>query len=219
LKKHFLIIFVLLVSINHGYAQSLSLFSRPKDIHVTNLTVADSISRCSNLNYFPVVADDENYTLSVDQSKIEFLYGVPYTSAKYNYLKVPVMLINTSATTLRYFSMSGSWWDIYETDNQNLKVFAQSSCYKNSRIILSVPPNQYIEKDIIIEVPKEESKAIAFKVGMVLQRELENVHSINAKPTQLSFLIPARQSLIWSNYVMVSRWSSGKKKEKYNSGF
>jgi len=219
LKKRFLIVFVLLAFTGGNYAHDLSLFAKSGAAHAINLTAAESVSQHSNINYFPIVAGDESYTLSVDQSKIEFLYGVPYTSAKYNYLKVPVMLINTSATTLRYFSMSGSWWDIYETDNQNLKVFAQSSCYKNSRIILSVPPNQYIEKDIIIEVPKEESKAIAFKVGMVLQRELENVHSINAKPTQLSFLIPARQSLIWSNYVMVSRWSSGKKKEKYNSGF
>jgi hypothetical protein len=107
--------------------------------------------------------------------------------------------------------MSGSWWDIYRTDNSNLKVFAQYSCYKNSSVILSLFPHQYIKRDIIIEVPKKESVAIALKIGMILQKELDNDYSINAKPTQPLFSTPGRQRFIWSNYVMISQWHANEK--------
>jgi hypothetical protein len=178
------------------------------------LKPVDSIDYRTKIQYFPVISvNREDYILSVDESKIEFMYGVPYTSAKYNYLKVPVTLTNASETTLRYFSMSGSWWDIYRTDNPNLKVFAQHSCYKNLSVILSLSPHQYIKRDVIIEVPKKESVAIAFKIGiMILQKELDNDYSINAKPTQPLFSTPGMQRLIWSNYVMISQWHAIKNK-------
>lgn len=172
----------------------------------------DSFDYRSKIQYFSAIpVNREDYILSVDESKIEFLYGVPYTSAKHNYLKVPVTLTNTSETTLSYFSMSGSWWDIYRTDNLNLKVFTQHYCYKNSETILSILPHQHIERDIIIEVPKGTSMAIVFRIGMLLQKELGNDYSIDTKLNQIFFSTPGKKRLIWSNYIMISEWSMGRK--------
>jgi hypothetical protein len=197
------------------FCQQVTLFLKtPK-----RFNPVDSFDYRSKIQYFSAMpANREKYILSVDQSKIEFLYGVPYISAKYNYLKVPVTLINASETTLSYFRMSGSWWDIYKTDNQIAKVFAQSSCYKNSIITLSLAPHQHIEKDIVIEVPKEVNMAFDFRIGITLKKNMSSVYSINGKPTQLFLLTPGNESIIWSNYVMISQWSAGKKRNKYNLG-
>jgi hypothetical protein len=214
LKKYLTITLIALSFAKPGFCQQETLFLKtPKKFNPI-----DSFDYRSKIQYFSAVpANREEYILSVDQSKIEFLYGVPYISAKYNYLKVPVTLTNASEITLRYLSMSCSWQDIYIIDNANLKIFGPSTCYTNFQVILSIMPHQYIERDIIIEVPKKASLAVAFKIGMKLQMELEKVYSIDAKTNQPFFFTPVRQSMIWSNYVMISKWSDVKKEAKTKS--
>jgi len=203
LKKRFLIVFVLLVFVNHGYGQSLGLFSRPKGTHVTNLTAADSLRRHSNIAYFTSFPTEGGFVLSVDQTKVEVLHGPLYDGAREYYVQVPVKLTNTSADTLRYLSMSCSWWDIYRTDNQKLNIFSPNICFKNSPITCLVPPHQFVIRNIIVLVPKETASVI-FKIGMTVQRKFEN--SLLKDRILLSSITPADQHVIWSNYILVSQW-------------
>lgn len=208
MKKRFLIGFVLLVSVNHGYGQSLSLFSRPKGTHVTNLTAADSLRPHSNIAYFTSHQAGGGFVLSVDQSKVEVLHGRLYDGAREYYVQVPVKLTNTSADTLRYLCMSCSWWDIYRTNNPNLKVFAPGICYKNSTVTCIVPPHQYIVRNVVVLVPKKGDSPVIFKIGMVLQKESNKNYLKNNKLSQSASFTPTEQHIIWSGYVMVLQWKA-----------
>jgi hypothetical protein len=209
----FLIGFVLLIFVNHGYGQSLSLFSRPKGTHVTNLTAADSLRQQSNIVYFTSPKEGGGgLVLSVDQTKVEVLHGPLYDGAREYYVQVSVKLTNTSADTLRYLSMSCSWWDIYRTDHQKIKVFSPNICYKNSPITCVVPPHQFVIRNIIVLVPKEMASVI-LKIGMAVQRKFDNSLLKDKKEVWRTSITPADQYVIWSNYVLVSRWNSVKGKK------
>ncbi|WDF79126.1 hypothetical protein PQ469_03775 [Mucilaginibacter sp. KACC 22773] len=205
MKKHFVITFILSMAVNCGYAQDLTF--KPRRI-LTKLTAADSLRKNSSVTYFtasrPVI---ESFVLSVDQTKVEVLHGPLYDGAREYYVQVLVKLTNTSADTLRYLSMSCSWWDIYRTDNQNINVFSPNICYKNSPITCLVPPHQFVIRNIIVLVPKEMASVI-FKIGMAVQRKF--VNSLLKDEVLLSSIAPTNQHIIWSNYVMVSQWKAKK---------
>ncbi len=200
-----LIILISLALVNNAFAQLSS--SKPQNNPVAKLTATDSLRRHSNIQYFktPVTGKDE-YVLSVDQSKVVFLYGSKYDNAREYYVQVPVKLTNKSADTLKYRSMSCSWWDIYRTDNQKLKVFAPDICWKNSEITCLLPPYKEVVKYVIVVVPKEKSKLIIFKVGMAIQKEPGAGVANNVKTAAPTSLVPLKKRVIWSNYISVSQW-------------
>lgn len=198
------------MAVNCGYAQDLTF--KPGRI-IAKLTAADSLCRNSRITYFTVSPPAvEGFILSVDQTKVEVLHGPLYDGAREYYVQVPVKLTNTSADTLRYLSMSCSWWDIYRTDNQKLNIFSPNICFKNSPITCLVPPHQFVIRNFIVLVPKEMASVI-FKIGMTVQRKFDN--NLLKEKILLSSITPADQHVIWSNYVLVSQWKA-KKNKKYN---
>ncbi|QEC78057.1 hypothetical protein [Mucilaginibacter ginsenosidivorax] len=207
MKKHFLITFILSMAVNCGYAQDFTF--KPRSI-LTKLTAADSLRWNSSIAYFtaspPAV---EGFILSVDQTKVDVLHGPLYDGAREYYVQVPVKLTNTSDDTLRYLSMSCSWWDIYRTDHQKIKIFSPNSCYKNSPITCIVPPHQFVIRNIIVLVPKEMASVI-FKIGMTVQRKFDN--GLLKDRFLLSSIAPTDQHVIWSDYVLVSQWKTKKSK-------
>jgi hypothetical protein len=195
------------MTVNCGYAQDLTF--KPRLI-LTKLTAADSLRKNSSITYFtasrPAI---EGFVLSVDQTKVEILRGPLYDGAREYYVQLPVKLTNTSADTLRYLSMSCSWWDIYRTNHQKINVFSPNICYKNSPITCLVPPHQFVIRNIIVLVPKEMASVI-FKIGMAVQRKFENNLLKNKREVWRTSITPADQHVIWSNYVMVSQWKAKK---------
>lgn len=185
MKKYLLIALIILTFGNYGCCQGItSLFNTAKKPRLS-----DSLGYHTKNQYFPLIrAEKENCILSVDQSKVHFLYGTIYNNAKDCYLQVPVKLTNKSADTLKYIGMSCSWWDIYRTDNQSIKIFPPDICYKNAPMVYKLAPYQEIIVNIIVVFPKKAIKLQSFKIGMVMQKVTEFSHPGN---------------IIWANSVLI----------------
>ena len=153
----------------------------------------------TNSNSVPLI-DTLKYQLKI------FKFQLPLKDTVFNREKClithcPVTLINNSSDTLRYLTMSASWWDIYSLDNKNFALAADPwDVYKNGPVVLTLPPYQSTTKSIPIITYKAYYRAQKLRIGMSLQRpgfELPDLKMAMFEP------LPKTTNLIWSNEITV----------------
>jgi hypothetical protein len=148
--------------------------------------------------------DRRNYTLSIDQKNIskpkpseELL-----NNQKQFFITVPLLLKNNSNDTLKFWSMTCSWEDIYETNNKNA-VIPGHGCDSNFPHVISVAPHKtHIVNMPLFLINSSTVHSYKFKLGMHLFNYL--------KITKMSYFTnkivnnkPPKNNLIWSNEVEV----------------
>jgi hypothetical protein len=147
--------------------------------------------------------DRKNYTLSIDQHKITKGYTLLRyeKNDEHTLLSIPLKFTNNSKDTLRYISMSCTWWDFYRVSIKGTEFWSNSDCTKNIPSKVIVPPHRSLITLVQIVYKKG---AIAtntkFKIGLSLQKSISNEQTHDAS----AYLLRQETSnLIWSNEVKV----------------
>lgn len=184
----------------YAYCQDIAAFSNI----VKKANQSDSSGYYFKTQHFPIVrVEKENCILSVDQSKVHFLYGPTYNSAKNCYLQVPVKLTNRSADTLKYIGMSCSWWDIYQTDNKDLRIFPTNVCFKNSSITFELAPYHETNANIVIMYPKKAIKAQSFKIGMLIHKVVDLKQKRNVQANEIAISASPVGYILWTDDILI----------------
>lgn len=143
--------------------------------------------------------DTLNYWLYIPKSKIPLLKDTIFNREKCFITQCPLMLYNNTSDTLKYMTMSASWWDIYYIDNQNFALAADWwNVFKNSSQLIVLPPHQSITRSIGIITYKGYYRGQKLRIAMSLQRigfEL---------PGFMVQLKPKTTNMIWSNQVTLN---------------
>ncbi len=147
--------------------------------------------------------DRRNYTLSIDQKKITKSYTTLRFTAKdeHTVLSIPSKFTNNSKDTLRYMSMSCSWYDFYQINIKGTEFWSNSDCDKNipAKIIV-LPHKSLITLVQIIYKKGSIATGTKFKIGMSLQKRINREQPDDA---YTYLLRPETSNLIWSNEVKV----------------
>jgi hypothetical protein len=160
--------------------------------------------------YYPLTKQDrKNYVLSIDQHKVAKRDTLVYKEkpnsydlykVKQSYISVPLKFTNYSNDTLKYLSMSCSWWEFYQVDVKGITIMADD-CTKNIPHTVIVFPH----KSLTINVPLDYDKNLVhpnslFRIGMSLQK---NIGGGQPDDADAYLLRPETSNLIWSNPVKV----------------
>ena len=78
-----------------------------------------------------------------ESNKLSLVVGVD--SRNVNNLSLKVTLINNTSDTVKYISMDCSWQESYRINSDKWEIDI-SICYKNGRVIISLPPHQRTSK-------------------------------------------------------------------------
>jgi len=107
---------------------------------------------------------------------------------------VSVTLKNNTNDTLRYYTMSCSWWNFYSVDNHDYKI-KTDNCDKNIAKILKLAPHKSNTINIILTRNIEQvDQNKQFRIGFRL---------VKAKDTAgpLDFFQPKEDYILWSNKI------------------
>ena len=147
-----------------------------------------------------------NYTLSagtpIKIKRDTFLYKLTPNNFKVKQEKqdcilIPVTLTNNSNDTLKYIGMSCSWWDIYEIDNSQINILQLNEIYyKNGPAIITIAPNTSSVVNLPIGWIKGQTKTTEFRIGMILQKYIDNKQIIDFSKLETN-------NIIWSNEVTI----------------
>jgi len=116
-----------------------------------------------------------------------------------SYYNVPVTLTNTSDKTLNYYSLSCSWQDNYDVNNDKLYI-EHVDCDKNSPIWLKIPSgkSETVFLKLILKKPLP-PKQLSFKIGF-------NLIKLDKKIWEGILLHePTIKNQIWSNEITLSQ--------------
>jgi hypothetical protein len=139
-KKSYLIL-TLIVLLSSGVINKITFASRK------STDLVKSPNTCNDKNplkqqpstYCKLTAQQrKNYILSIDQQKITKPSDTSTNSRKYSIIYVPLRLSNHSKETLRYFTMTCSWYDDYQTNNSKVRIFTGDGCDSNSPIVSTI---------------------------------------------------------------------------------
>lgn len=130
-----------------------------------------------------------NYELVIEKIKTE-KRGKPV-------IWVMATLSNHSKETLRYFSTSCSWQELYTTDNKKLQL-QTFDCNKNIPLILTLAPEKSTTVSISFFVnPAIKTSERKFKIGFNLMKATDT-----QKPSDFDFKEAGKKkNLIWSNRI------------------
>jgi hypothetical protein len=103
------------------------------------------------------------YTVAVDAGKITKFKSNEYPFTR---LRVPTIITNNSDKTLKYYSMTCSWWEFYHVDNKDLGVDL-GACDNNFPILVIIPPHSS-HTDIVSFISDKNglNKPQFFKIGL-----------------------------------------------------
>lgn len=148
-------------------------------------------------------SDRKLYTLSVNKRKIAILDStayIPFKSdrKKSKVIRVPVILHNNSADTLKFYSMSCSWYDFFGTDDKDIDVDGWG-CEKNIPEIITVIPGGQYERDLSILYPVNIKKGTNYRITMSLIKvNNKDIYGWHLLPTDYT-----RFNKIYSNEITV----------------
>jgi hypothetical protein len=154
--------------------------------------------------YYALTKEDrKNYTLSIDQHKITKSYTTLRYAAndEHTVVSIPSKFTNNSNDTLRYMSMSCSWWDFYQITIKGTDFWSNSDCTKNIPQKIMVPPHTSLITLVQIIYKKGSiATGTKFKIGMSLQKFVSWKQPYDA---DTYLLRPETSNLIWSNEVKI----------------
>lgn len=129
-----------------------------------------------------------------EQYKFEIEIWNKVTEGSQIYYTVRTTLTNFSGDTLKYISMSCSWWDFYSVDNELLRV-EPGLCDKNTYVFLKLAPGQSDKKELRLIVDKTaNTSGTVFRMGfhMVAAQTFMDIYDFQS---QLS------ENIVWSNVI------------------
>jgi predicted nucleic-acid-binding Zn-ribbon protein len=137
------------------------------------------------------------YKLQVDQNKILKARDTTlYQIGKCKFLNVPLKLYNNSNDTLKFMSMSCSWYEFYNT-NSNKIAIPLWDCDKNIPDIIVVPPHSSFLRIIPLIYGENNIKVGAFfNLGMSLVKNDPDIFDFDSSE-YTSF------NIIWSNGITI----------------
>ena len=153
----------------------------------------------------PSKPQGKGYVLNIDQDKIARARDTTVFWGKkhYSYVTAPVKLFNPSDDALVYFSMTCSTFEIFTTNDKNVKIELQP-CEHNVPTQLSVPSHQSSIVNVRFFFPKDsENNMRRFKVGLYLCKCSEMNESEFLE--YLIFFCWFFYLLIWSNEVIITK--------------
>lgn len=146
--------------------------------------------------------DRKEYILNIDANKIGKLKdtSVYDNNQKYYFASVPLNLSNNSDDTLKYFSMSCSWEEIYMVGSKDGGLLGWD-CLKNipDEIVVRPHTTRSVNLPIIFNKKSSENK-YSFRIGMVL---LRNFDIWTMSDYDIAF--GDKRYLIWSNEVEIPK--------------
>ncbi|MEO3404414.1 hypothetical protein AAFN85_10950 [Mucilaginibacter sp. CAU 1740] len=143
---------------------------------------------------------DGKYVLYIDQSTITKPKDTSIYKYETRFIISGVSLTNNTNDTLKYISMSCSWWDIYHISDSSLG-FLTLGCDKNVPQGVEIPPHQTRDMTFVLDVGKTtDVSGKKFKVGMnmVKYKSPEQVWD-----DLLFNKLADQHNLLWSNEVSI----------------
>jgi len=174
---------------------------------VFNVSGQDYLGKPPKPIFYQLTQQDKlNYTLSagtpIKIKRDTFLYKLTPNNFKVKQEKqdcilIPVTLTNNSNDSLKYIGMSCSWWDIYEIDNSQINILQLNEIYyKNGPAIITIAPNTSSVVNLPIGWIKGQTKTTEFRIGMILQKYIDNKQIIDFSKLETN-------NIIWSNEVTI----------------
>ncbi len=145
-------------------------------------------------------ADRSDYTLNIVEANIRPLKDTVFDGKKCLITNCPLTLINNTNDTLKYQSMSASWWDNYDLDNKKFALAAEYwIVFKNGPVVLLLLPHHQVTKDIrILTYYKDNFRNEKLKIAMHIKKVLSL--PMVGEITQIG---PDSNFVIWSNEVTI----------------
>jgi len=132
-----------------------------------------------------------NYILSIDDDKM-----VKGKGKHGEFVTFPLSLTNNTNDTLKFFTMTCSWEDIYKTDNMNLS-FPWHRCDSNFPTIEEVAPHKSFILNMVVLIDQN-IKNNKFRLGMYLYKDYDKHFMEDRSPHKLN-----EANLLWSNQVSI----------------
>lgn len=129
--------------------------------------------------YLLTDADRKLYTLTIDEKQILKGHDTVVkvfknnTSKKAKVVSVPVSLNNNSNDTLRFYSMTCSWFEFWDTNHQDIGI-SDWPCDKNIPEIVTIPPHQKYKKNLDIIYYSTVKQGTKYQVSMSLLKATSN---------------------------------------------
>lgn len=153
--------------------------------------------------YLYLLTDNDRklYTLTVDNAKISKPRDTLLTflghrqPKKAKVVTVPAFLHNNSEATLRFYTMSCSWYDYWHTNYTGIGL-SEWPCEANAPQIITVEPHQIYRRDLTIIYDSTVLKGERYRVSMSLIKSQKND----------KFFWPdeyIRFNKIWSNEIAI----------------
>jgi hypothetical protein len=143
---------------------------------------------------------DSKYILHIDQSTVTRPKDTSIYGEKTRLTWFVLKLTNNTNDTLKYISMSCSWWDIYRISNNNIGSFS-SVCEKNIPVVINLPPHQTSKINFPLKITKaKDVRGQKFRIGMnvVVYKSWSQVWNSSVWDK-----LSSGNNLIWSNEVMI----------------
>jgi len=143
--------------------------------------------------------DRKKYLLKIDQQKIGWSHDTFYYRRKCKFFNVPVILSNLSNDTVRYLTMSCSWYDFFSINNKKLTIsgWPCDSNFPKEKLHL---PHKSVTYNIPVILMNGYVEADKFSVGMNLfivdKENRDFILDIDISRHRTS-------NLIWSNEVKI----------------
>jgi hypothetical protein len=138
----------------------------------------------------------QNFVLSINQRRISKPQDTIIKNKKCTYINVPLWLSNYSKDTLKFVSMSCSWYLFYHIQGENLGIATDGICNSNFPIEKIIPPYKSIKWMMPISLSKNYQRNEKFRIGMNLYLS-QGLNQNILRQLNHSF------NLLWSNEVQI----------------
>jgi hypothetical protein len=117
-------------------------------------------------------------------------------------LYVTITIANTGPDTIRYYSMSCSYYEVFISGNKNIPMYGWA-CDKNVTTIITIPPQKTDTKKLILNsnLSKEQLNKEKFKVGLIYMPS--NKTNLRNDWEEMREGLKERKTIIWSNEVII----------------
>lgn len=149
-------------------------------------------------------SDRKLYTLVVDKKQISKPRDTvvkTFRNKNPNHLKVvdvPVFIQNNSNDTLKFYSMSCSWFEFWDTDRNDVKI-ADWPCEKNVPEIITIPPHHKVKNALNIMYGETIDIGSQYQISMSLLKVSDNLkRGLFFSPDEYLHF-----NKIWSNKITI----------------
>jgi hypothetical protein len=149
------------------------------------------LSASSLVGFLSFKSPTKNYLLTIK-------WGMVTVDKDKTIWVIPTTLTNNTDDTLKYYSMSCSWRELYLVNNSNLQV-QPVICQYNAPIILTLAPGQKttVSVNLLVNNRTDNTSEVQFKIGFNLIKTADTKWPIQ----YIYETIKKRKNVIWSNSI------------------